>query len=75
MTETHERTTQAKRVLAAIGVDARVSAAGHEKEIAALRADVGALGAIAAQAPALRALGFRYVAIEIGSAQREAASG
>ena len=68
-----ERTERARELLAAAGVDAIVTSAGEQGEIASVRAEHGALPAIAAQATAIRALGFRYVALDI-DAEPESAS-
>ena len=67
---TDARSGAAERVLAAHGVQADVSVEGHEQEIAAVRVPDGAwermMGvegtAIAAE---VRALGFRYVALDL----------
>jgi PP-loop superfamily ATP-utilizing enzyme len=71
------RVSGAERVLAAHGVDAEVTVEGHEREIAAVRVagdawerllgDEGA--AIAAE---VRALGFRYVALDLAVADEPA---
>jgi hypothetical protein len=60
------RAHEATRLLVAAGIDARVDCAGHEDEIAAVRAPAERLAEVAAFASAIRALGFRYVALEIG---------
>ena len=60
-----DRAREAGRMLAAAGIDASVAVAGHEGEIAAVRASAERLPAVALHAPAIRALGFRYVAIEL----------
>ena len=59
------RADEASRVLARAGVDAHVTIAGQAADIAAVAAPVDRLHDVAAQADAIRALGFRYVAIEI----------
>src|SRR5690606_17593630 len=54
------RVREAERLLAERGVaGARVGVAGHQREIAAIVAPPVGL------APAIRALGFRYVALEL----------
>lgn len=65
-----QRGAEAERLLAQSGIRATVSAAGPTGEIAAVAAPVYRLADIAACAAAIRALGFRYVAIEIGPAGR-----
>lgn len=75
---TDDRIHQAERVLATHGVyGAEVSVEGHEREIAAVRVPDGAwermMGddgtAIAAE---VRALGFRYVALDLSVADEPA---
>ena len=62
-----ERAAEAARVLARAGVAADVAVAGQADDIAAVAVPVERLHDVAAQANAIRALGFRYVAIEIAS--------
>ena len=62
-----ERTAEAARLLAAAGIEARVTSAGAAGEIAAIHASPDLLAAVAEHAAALRALGFRYVALELES--------
>ena len=64
------RIDAAERVLAAHGVQADVSVEGHEREIAAVRVPDGAWERMmgvegAAIAAEVRALGFRYVALDL----------
>lgn len=60
------RVRDAERLLAEHGVTgARVRIAGHEREIAAVAAPPDAFPRLVELAPALRALGFRYVALEL----------
>ena len=59
---------QAQAVLRAAGIDATVSAAGAQGEIAAVRTSAARLDDVAAHASAIRALGFRYVALELDAA-------
>jgi len=73
VSESGQRAERARAILAAAGIDAVVTAAGQQGEIASVRADHAALPAIAAQATAIRGLGFRYVALDIG-AEPESAS-
>lgn len=57
-----------RRLLRSAGVrGATVAAAGHESEIAAVVAPVSALTRLRELAPAVKALGFRYVALELGA--------
>ena len=61
------REAAAERLLAAQGIiGARVSSAGHEHEIAAIRAEPGHFAQIQQLSAELKALGFRYIAIDIG---------
>lgn len=66
MSDASKRAAEAESILASAGIDARVTHAGHQKEVAAVRVPVGRLADVAEQAVAIRALGFRYVALEIG---------
>jgi PP-loop superfamily ATP-utilizing enzyme len=64
------RVPDAERVLAAHGVDAEVTVEGHEREIAAVNVAGGAWERLlgdegAAIAAEVRALGFRYVALDL----------
>ena len=60
---------EAERLLGAAGIDVVVASAGPQGEIAAVRAPADALPAVAAHAAAIRALGFRYVALELATAE------
>ncbi len=68
---TDERIHRAERVLAMHGVyGAEVSVEGHEREIAAVRVPDGAWARMmgdegAAIAAEVKALGFRYVALDV----------
>ena len=71
------RVAGAERVLAAHGVDAEVTVEGHEREIAAVRVAGDAWqrllgGEGAAIAAEVRALGFRYVALDLAVADEPA---
>jgi PP-loop superfamily ATP-utilizing enzyme len=74
------RIAEAERLLAAHGVfGAAVSVEGHEREIAALRVPDGAWARMmgddgAAIAAAVRALGFRYVALDLAPTDETAAA-
>jgi PP-loop superfamily ATP-utilizing enzyme len=64
------RVAEAERVFAAHGVAADVSVDGHEREIAAVRVAEDAWGRMlgdegAAIAAEVKALGFRYVALDL----------
>ena len=62
----------AERLLRAGGIrDATVTVVGHAHDVAAVRAAHADFDAVAALAPALRRLGFRYVALDL--AQPESA--
>ena len=67
MSDATLRAASAARVLAEAGIDVDVSVAGPSDEIACVRAPAQRLAEIALHAPAIRALGFRYVALDIGS--------
>ena len=67
------RIRAAERVLAGHGVAADVSVEGHEREIAAVRVAEDAWGRMlgdegAAIAAEVKALGFRYVALDLAAA-------
>lgn len=63
-----ERIAAANRLLEAEGLmGARVRAAGHEREIAAVSAPHTDAERIAALVPEIKRLGFRYVALDLGS--------
>ena len=69
------RVAEAERVLAAHGVAADVSVEGHEREIAAVRVGEDAWPRMlgdegAAIAAEVKALGFRYVALDLAPADR-----
>lgn len=64
------RVAEAERVFAAQGVAADVAIEGHEREIAAVRVGEDAWGRMlgdegAAIAAEVKALGFRYVALDL----------
>ena len=62
----HERIAGAMSILAQAGVEAgRVEPGGAAGEIAVIIADVRFLSAISAVAPRIKALGFRYVALDL----------
>jgi PP-loop superfamily ATP-utilizing enzyme len=75
---TDDRIDRAERVLAMHGVyGAEVSVEGHEREIAAVRVPDGAWKRMmgdegAAIAAEVRALGFRYVALDLSVADEAA---
>jgi PP-loop superfamily ATP-utilizing enzyme len=75
---TDDRIPQAERVLATHGVyGAEVSVEGHEREIAAVRVPDGVWERMmgddgAAIAAEVRALGFRYVALDLSVADEPA---
>lgn len=67
---------EAERLLAGMGISARVAASGHDGSVALLAAEPDAwpalLGAHGADlARRIRALGFRYVAIDLAVHQQE----
>ncbi len=59
------RLAEARRVLAEAGIDAPIRATGTEGEIATVTGPPGLREPLAGLAPALQALGFRYVALEL----------
>lgn len=59
-----ERAEAAVQLLAREGLRAEVTCAGLEGEIAAVCADPAIRSRLARLAPAIRSLGFRYVALE-----------
>ena len=72
MTADDPRIPAAERVLAGHGVAADVSVEGHEREIAAVRVAGDAWGRMlgdegAAIAAEVKALGFRYVALDLAA--------
>ena len=69
-----ERSARATRLLREAGIEAKVTAAGQQNDIAAVQAPAGQLERIAAHAPAIRALGFRYVALELRAGEPERAT-
>jgi PP-loop superfamily ATP-utilizing enzyme len=69
-----ERVARAERLLAARGfAGAEVSVEGHEREIAAVRVPAGAWERLAEDegvlATEVKALGFRYVALDLAPAE------
>lgn len=73
MTLDDPRVAEAERVFAAHGVAADVTVEGHEREIAAVRVGEDAWARLlgdegAAIAAEVRALGFRYVALDLAPA-------
>jgi hypothetical protein len=60
-----KRLEQARLLLARDGIEAPISALGPEGEILAVRAPFELRAALARLAPEARALGYRYVAVEI----------
>ena len=65
--ERPERERAAAAILVAAGIEAGVTAAGASGEIAAVRAPADRLTEVATHAAAIRALGFRYLALDIAS--------
>ena len=59
------RVAEARRVLDAAGIHAPVRAVGVDGEIAAVTGSPGLRTPLARVAPELRAVGFRYVALEL----------
>ena len=60
------RIAAAERVLRAAGIrNAGVAALGHTRDVAAVRVAPVSFDAVAALAPALKSLGFRYVTLDL----------
>jgi hypothetical protein len=62
---TDDRLERVDDLLAREGMHAELSVAGAEGEIIVIRAGAAMRAALARTAPEIRALGFRYVTIEI----------
>jgi hypothetical protein len=60
-----DRLERVRELLAREGLEADLSVAGAEAEIVAIRAAPARRESLAALAPGIRALGFRYVTIEV----------
>lgn len=66
MNDVDTRVAAAERLIRERGISgAVVRAAGHQAEIAAVEAPRDAVAALTALAPEIKALGFRYVALEL----------
>lgn len=64
------RVREAERLLESRGlVGVRVEVAGHEREIASVLAPHGLAARIAELAPEIKALGFRYVALDLNTGE------
>ena len=62
------RLQRVRRLLDFAGLTgAKVAVAGHESEIVAVAAPASELARLRELAPAMKALGFRYVALELGA--------
>lgn len=59
------RLRRARALLERAGIAATIEAVGHEGDIAAVRAPASSLVALRELAPDLRALGYRYVAVDL----------
>lgn len=59
------RLARARALLEREGMTAQVEVAGRQGEIAAVRGDPSLREGLARLAPEIRALGFRYVALEL----------
>ena len=60
-----DREARARALLEAKGLPPRVRSIGMDGEIAAVSAPLSAMDALRAVAPGLRALGYRYVALDL----------
>ena len=58
------RVTAVRRLLDRAGIPAEVSAAGKDRDIAAIRADIGLRPRLTGLAEEIRSHGFRYVALD-----------
>lgn len=65
MSDRDARVLAAEAILAREGLPARVSATGHAGDVAAVTVPAAHLARLAELAPELKALGFRYVAIDL----------
>lgn len=59
---------QARDILAGAGVPARVERAGHARDVLVIHAPPSALTTLHSASAALRAVGFRYVTIDVTDA-------
>jgi PP-loop superfamily ATP-utilizing enzyme len=80
MTADDPRVAEAERVFATHGAAADVSVEGHEREIAAVRVTEDAWGRMlgdegAAIAAEVKALGFRYVALDLAGGDDDGGAG
>lgn len=64
------RLPRAERLLAEIGLNPRLSLAGQDDDVLAIEADLAQLEQLRELAPDLKALGFRYVALELKTEPR-----
>lgn len=64
---TDDRLERARDLLARAGVHAELSVAGTEAEIIVIRTGPDMRAVLARFAPEIRALGFRYVTIEVAA--------
>ena len=61
------RMVRAERLLAHKGLSSRVSVAGQHEDVLAVHAPFADLAQLRELAPELKALGFRYVALELNT--------
>lgn len=59
------RILAAEQILAREGIEGRVAIAGHAADVAAVSVRMEHLARLAELAPEIRAVGFRYVAIDL----------
>jgi hypothetical protein len=52
-------------ILAREGIEGRIAVAGHARDVAAITAAPAQLARLTGVAPEIKALGFRYVALEL----------
>lgn len=64
-----EREARARALLAGEGLAATIRSAGPDDEIAAVAAPLSSMAAVRALAPSLRALGYRYVTLDLTAAE------
>jgi hypothetical protein len=65
------RIVRASRVLEERGIDADPSLEGHADDVLALRASISELDHLRELVPELKALGFRYVTLELDTESSE----
>ncbi len=67
-----DRLGRAAAMLAEAGLDGAVTVAGHREDVLVVAAPASCRARLAAMAPGLKALGFRYVTLELGAGDARA---